>query len=212
MINMEMQIAIRNISWITEMKLKKLIIILTLLAMSSVSFTANIVTGEVAAEIGQILSLTPASYPTNITTGTPVEISDGTGCTDVVVVKDMIVNDNSKTGWTLFITQTNGNLLHTVDSTPIAYSISFIYADATYTQLDLTYGYWYSWSGLDPLYFDGLQSYFRLRGDSVDDYKLGLETIDYTFDLLMTITDAATVGKLPGDYVETLSFVLTSMD
>ncbi len=131
---------------------------------------------------------------------------------DVVVVENMVVDDNSKTGWTLTITQTNGNLLHTVTSVPIAYTIIFHSIDATWTQLDTTYGFWYSWSGLDPLEFISKVSYFRLRGDSAYNYVIGLSTIGCTFDLLMTITNAATVGKLPGDYVDTLSFVLTSMD
>lgn len=186
------------------MKLIKFLIFI-LLVCSVYGTTNPTSTGYFRAIVGSNTALTPAAYPTRISGGTPVAIVPGiTGCTDVVVVDDIGITDNSLAGWTLSITQVTGGsvLTNPVDFTTIAYTLEIGGVIGTLPAnlvLSPTVG--------TALTFTANVALISPTG--VADYY---ETTGYSFDLLMTITVAATVGKLPGDYAETLSLSLSSDD
>ncbi len=181
--------------------MKKILTGLTVVLMCAASFAALTDNGEIAANIASTTALTAASYPTNTSTGTPTAITDGTGCTDVLVVDDIVITDNSIAGWSLTVTQTNGNLVNATNSATIAYSLEIGNVSGT-LGTGLT---------LDPAVGTALTF---TAGDAVisPTGTATTSTSGYTFDLLMTIADAATVGKLAGDYKETLSLTLASDD
>jgi len=163
--------------------------------------------GEIAANIPLTTNLTAASYPTDTATGTPVSISDGTGTTDALVVDDIIIDDNSINGWTLTVTTTNGSagqpkLLNATDSaTTIDYSLEIGNVTGT-----LGTGLTLSPAAGVALTFTGADATISPTGTATT------ATTSYQFDLLMTIADAATTGKLAGDYEDTLNLTLASDD
>ncbi|MBU4486210.1 MAG: hypothetical protein KKD38_04720 [Candidatus Delongbacteria bacterium] len=181
--------------------MKKTAVSLIILAVAMSLFAGLTDSGQIAARIASGTVLTVAAYPTNTTTGTPTPISDGTGCSGVVVVDDIIVNDNSAAGWTLTITQTNGNLLHETSAATIAYSLVIdLVSGALGTGLSLSHG------DLGALTFVTKVETIEATGSSSS------PTVDYLFDLQMTIADLDVVDPLAGNYVETLDFVLASND
>ncbi len=181
--------------------MKKTAVSLIILAVAMSLFTGTTDSGQIAARIEQKTELTPATYPTNVSTGTPEPISNGTGCSSVVVVDDMVVDDSSAAGWTLTVTQTNGNLLHETSAVTIAYSLVIDLVSGTLgTGLSLSHG------DLGALTFVAKVETIEATGSATS------ITVDYLFDLQMTIADAATIGKIAGNYEETLDFVLASND
>lgn len=162
--------------------------------------------GEIAANIALTTSLTAATYPTNTTTGTPVAISDGTGVTDALVVDNIVITDNSIAGWTLTVTTTNGGggqarLRNPTNATTIDYSLEIGNVSGT-----LATGLTLSPAVGVALTFVGADATISPTGTATT------ATSNYQFDLLMTITNAATTGKLAGDYVDTLNLTLSSDD
>jgi hypothetical protein len=161
--------------------------------------------GEIAANIAPATSLTAASYPTRTGGGTPVTISDGVGCTDALVVDSIVINDNSILGWTLTVTTANGagaqaRLLNAANNTTIDYSleignVSGIPGLGTGLTLSPIVGVALTFGGGDAL--------ITATGTATT------ATTNYEFELLMTITAGATVGKTTGDYVDTLTLTLS---
>lgn len=177
--------------------------------LGSVALVSAVLTdsGEVAANLALTTSLTAATYPTRTAGGTPVTISDGTGTTDALVVDNIIIADNSIAGWTLTVTTANGSagqpkLLNATDSsTTIDYSLEIGGVGGslgTGLTLSPTVG--------TALTFAGLVATISPTGTATT------ATSGYTFDLLMTIANSATTGKLAGDYADTLSLTLASDD
>ena len=161
--------------------------------------------GQVAANIAKTTSLTAASYPTRIG-GTPVVISAGAGASDQLVVDNIVITDNSIAGWTLTVTTVNGGggqarLLNATNSTTIDYSLEIANVSGTLgTGLTLSPA-----EGVD-LTFLGAVATISPTGTATT------ATSNYQFDLLMTITNGATTGKLAGNYVDTLNLTLSSDD
>jgi hypothetical protein len=181
--------------------MKKTVVSLTILAVAMSLFAGTTDSGQIAARIPEGTELTSATYPTNVSTGTPVVISDGSGSSGDVVVSGMAVDDNSAAGWTLTITQTNGNLLHETSAATIAYSLVIDLVSGTLgTGLSLSHG------DLGALTFVAKVETIEATGSATS------ITVDYLFDLQMTIADVATIGKIAGNYEETLDFVLASND
>lgn len=172
----------------------------------SVTHAALTDSGQVAANIPLTTALTAATYPSRVSGGTPIAISNGTGATDQLVVDDIIITDNSIAGWTLSVVTTNGSggqakLLNATDSSTIDYSVeigSVAGTLATGLTLDPVVG--------AALTFSGVTATISPTGTA------STETSAYQFDLLMTIANGATTGKLAGDYVDTLSLTLASDD
>lgn len=160
--------------------------------------------GDVAANLALTTSLTAATYSTS---GSPVGISDGTGITDELVVDNIIIDDNSIGGWTLTVTTLNGasgqaKLLNATDSsTTIDYSLEIGGVSGT-----LGTGLTLSPAVTVALTFVGTVATISPTGSATT------ATSGYTFDLLMTIANSATTGKLAGNYVDTLSLLLASDD
>jgi len=176
------------------------------LMSNQTSEAALIDSGQVAANIPLTTALTAATYPTRVAGGTPTPIANGTGTTDALVVDDIIIADNSIAGWTLTVTTANGTatqarLLNATDSTTIDYSLE-IGAVAGTLATGLT---------LSPVV--GVALTFAASNATISPTGTATtQTVAYQFDLLMTIANAATVGKLAGDYVDTLTLTLASDD
>ncbi|MBW2093123.1 MAG: hypothetical protein JRI34_13495 [Deltaproteobacteria bacterium] len=144
-----------------------------------------------------------ANYPTS---GAPVSISSGSGVTNVDVVVGIEIDDDSTNGWTLTITSTNGTSTQPRLKNPV--NNSFIDYDLEINNISGMLG-----SGLTQnppanttLVFSGNSTVISPTGTASS------WTLWYRFDLRMTISDASTVGKLAGTYVDTLNFVLESDD
>lgn len=147
-------------------------------------------------------------YPTNTVTGTPVSISSGVGVTTVNVVTGIEINDRSTNGWTLTITSANGTsnqprLENTSNNSTIDYSLEINNVGgilATGLTLDPAVN--------TPLIFNANSTLISPTGTVIGNSR----TRKFTFDLRMTIADAATVGKLAGDYVDQLTMLIASDD
>ena len=156
--------------------------------------------------LAQGTALKVAGYPSGLTTGIPISISSGVGATTVNVVTGIQVSDRSTNGWTLIVTSANGTstqprLQHEINATTIDYSLEINNVTGTLAP-GLT---------LDPpvnttLIFNANTTIISPTGTS------GGRTNKFMFDLRMTIADAATVGRLAGNYVDQLTLVLASDD
>jgi hypothetical protein len=106
----------------------------------------------------------------------------------------------------LTVTTTNGagtqaKLLNAANNTTIDYSLEIGNVSGTLGAVLI----------LDPavgvaLTFGGGDALITATGTATT------ATTNYEFDLLMTITNAATIGKTTGDYVDTLHLLLSSND
>ena len=151
-------------------------------------------------------SLKVAGYPTSLTTGIPISISSGIGATTIDAVTGIEISDRSTNGWTLTITSANGTstqprLQHEINGATIDYSLEINNVSGTLAT-GLT---------LDPpvnttLIFNANSTLISPTGTS------GGRTKKFMFDLRVSIANAATVGKLAGNYVDQLTLVLASDD
>jgi len=146
--------------------------------------------------------LTVSDYPTDTGSGTPASISEGTGVTTINVVTGIRIRVRDQADdWTFTITSTNGTptqaqLLNVGNPSTIVYTLEYIItAGAVGTGLILSPG------PNTTLVFSGNSTVLTASGVSSSD-------TDITIDLRMTIADAATTGKLAGDYVDTLDLTL----
>lgn len=180
--------------------MKKILIGLMVLAMSTGAFAVLTSNGQIAANVASTTDFTAPSYPSAVG-ASPIAITDGTGVTDALVVNDIVITDNSVAGWTLTVDQTSGNLVHTVNSATVPYSLAIGGVSGTLgTGLTLapTVG--------TALTFTALSSTISATGTATT------ATSGYTFDLLMTIAGLDTAGLLAGNYVETITLALASND
>jgi len=157
--------------------------------------------GAVSA-MGQT-DLGAATYPTS---GSPASMSNGSGVTNQDVVTGITIDDSSTLGWTLTVSSTNGpstqpRLLNSVNSSTIDYDLKINNISGT-----LGTGLTVSPPANTTLVFSGGSTAIETTGTASS------STINYRFDLRMTIADASTVGKLAGTYVDTLSLLLASKD
>jgi hypothetical protein len=154
----------------------------------------------------QGISITVNSYSTNITMGIPVSISSGVGVTTVNVVSGIEIKDRSTNGWTLTITSANGTstqprLRHEIIASTIDYSLEANYVSGTLAAgLTLVPPY------NTTLVFSANSAIITTTGTTAQ------RTNKLNVDLRMTISDAATVGKLAGNYTDQLTLVLASND
>ena len=150
--------------------------------------------------------LTVGAYPTGLATGIPISISSGVGCTTINVVSGIEIKDRSTLGWTLTITSTNGiatqpRLQHEINNTTIDYSLEMNYVSGTLaTGLTLVPAY------NTTLVFSSSSAVVTTTGTTTQ------RTNKLNLDLRMSITDADTIGKLAGNYVDQLTLVLASND
>ena len=152
--------------------------------------------------------LDPATYPSNTVTGTPISISSGVGCTTVNVVTGISLQDKSANGWTLTITSSNGlstqpRLQHVLNGTTIDYSLEINNITGT-----LANGFTQDPPANTTLVFNANSAIISPTGTQIKNSK----TLAYSFDLRMSISNAATVGKLAGNYVDQLTLILASDD
>ncbi|MBN2790667.1 MAG: hypothetical protein JXR69_10800 [Candidatus Delongbacteria bacterium] len=151
-------------------------------------------------------AVTVDSYPSNLATGIPISISSGVGCTTVNVVSGIEIKDRSLNGWTLFITSANGTstqprLQHEINNTTIDYNL-----EANYNSGTLAAGLTLVPPYNTTLVFNANTALITTTGTTTQ------RTNKLNFDLRMTIADAATVGKLAGNYTDQLTLVLASND
>ena len=156
--------------------------------------------------LAQGTSLKVAGYPSSLTTGIPILISSGVGATTVDVVTGIQVSDRSTNGWSLTISSANGistqaRLQHEINATTIDYSL----------EINNVTGILAPGLTLTPpvnttLVFNANSTIISPTGTSTG------RTKKFMFDLRMTIANAATVGKLAGNYVDQLTLVLASDD
>lgn len=151
-------------------------------------------------------ALGPATYPSRTSGGTPAGISNGIGITAHDVVTGITIDDDSGAGWTLTVTSTNGTstqprLLHSVDGTTIDYDLEINNISGT-----LGTGLTLSPAANTTLTFAGASTTIDATGTA------STSTVNYQFDLQMTISNASTVGKLSGTYDDSLSLLLASND
>lgn len=183
-----------NLNSIHILSPKKILVLLVLLGLFSLH--------------AQWPKLEPAVYPTNATTGTPVSISSGVGCTTVNVVTGIELKDKSINGWTLTITSTNGistqpRLQHVLNGTTIDYSLEINNITGT-----LANGLTQSPAANTTLVFNANSTIISPTGTPLKNAR----TLAYTFDLRMSIANAATIGKLAGNYTDQLTLILASDD
>ena len=178
-----------------------------LLGSISIVLAALTDSGEVAANLALTTALTPAAYPTRTSGGTPVSITAGSGTTDTTVVSGIAITDNSIGGWTLTVTTTEGSggqaMLEnrTDNATKINYTLEIGNVSGT-----LGTGLTLSPTVGTALTFSGTDATISPTGAATT------ATSAYTFDLLMTIANGDTTGKLAGDYGDTLTLTLASDD
>ncbi|NOR45873.1 MAG: hypothetical protein GQ534_09835 [Candidatus Delongbacteria bacterium] len=151
-------------------------------------------------------ALKVAGYPTSLTTGIPISISSGIGATTIAAVTGIQISDRSTNGWTLTITSANGTstqprLQHEINGTTIDY----------YLEINNVTGTLAPGLTLDPpvnttLIFNANSTLISPLGTSAG------RTNKFMFDLRISIANAATVGKLAGNYVDQLTLVLASDD
>lgn len=153
-------------------------------------------------------NLKVADFPSSLATGIPVPISSGIGCTTVNVVTGIEISDNSTNGWTLTITSANGTstqprLQHEI----IASTIDYILEINNVTG-DLAPGLTLVPPVNTTLLFNANSTLISPIGVAPPNGR----TKKFMFDLRMSIADAATVGKLAGNYGDQLTLILASDD
>jgi len=180
-----------------------------ILLVGASALAANLTdSGEIAANIPLTTNLTAASYPTRTAGGTPVAISDGTGVTDALVVDNIVIDDNSIAGWTLTVTTTYGGGGQARLRNPNPANLTTIDYSLAIGNVSGTLG-----SGLILSPAVGVALTFIGTVATISPTETATTaTSNYQFDLLMTITNLATTGKLAGDYVDTLNLTLSSDD
>ncbi|MCK4979529.1 MAG: hypothetical protein KAS62_03990 [Candidatus Delongbacteria bacterium] len=182
------------------MKKKMLSVLLGTLLIAGVSFAALTDFGQIAANIPLTTAITVAAYPTNIATGTPAAISDGTGVAAEIVVNGVAITDNSINGWTLDVVSTNGSVL--INQTDLTTTIAYTLEMSATTGGVLGAGL-------------GIVAGSPLALGAGAIATAGVATtasVAYAFDLTMDITNAATIGKLAGDYADTITLTVASND
>ena len=158
-------------------------------------FLLSISTQLVLAATTQLI---PASYPTS---SSPVAISAGIGVTNRDVVVRINVQVRQEDGnWTLTITTTTGSTTHprlknALNNSTIDYQLQINNITGLGSGLTL------SPAENTTLVFSGNSTVITATGTATTD-------TDLTFDLRMTILDDDTMGKLAGDYRDTLNLLL----
>ena len=172
------------------MKKKMLIVLLGVLLISG--FSNAQISGEVAATITPVTSMTIVGFPSAIGLA-PASITSTTGTTDYLVVDDIVINDNSLNGWTLAIAGT-GNLVNGTET--VAYTLEMGVPSA-----GLGTGL-----GITPAVGTAL----GFGAGAIETTATATTaTVDYTFDLLMNI-GAAHGASLAGNYAETITLTLSA--
>ena len=182
------------------MKKKMLSVLLSTLLIVGVSFAALTDNGQIAANIPLTTAITVVAYPTNVATGTPAAISDGTGVATEIVVDGIAITDNSLSGWTLDVVSTNGNLL--INQTDLTTTIAYTLEMSATTGGTLGAGL-------------GITAGSPLALGAGTIATAGVATtasVAYEFDLTMDIANGATTGKLAGDYTDTITLTVASND
>jgi hypothetical protein len=181
--------------------MKKLVIGLIVLAVSAASFAILTDSGNIAASVAATTDIsTPPTYPT-AAAGTPV--SEGVGCTNIVVVNQIGITDNSQQGWSLTVRQNvvgGDSLKHATSITTIPYSLQINNVNA-----GLGTGLTMAPEVDTDLSFTTNESVIACTGTATT------ATTDYTFDLRMTIAAGVMTDKLAGIYEETLLLTLVSL-
>ncbi|NOR45846.1 MAG: hypothetical protein GQ534_09700 [Candidatus Delongbacteria bacterium] len=175
--------------------MKKMVMIVAMMLLGLTSVFA--IAGDAEVSIASTFAMTGGTFPTD---GSASALTVGADVTDLVVATGMTINDNSVAGWTMTVAGSATNVLTcAANSQTIAYSMQIENVSGT-----LGTGLTLSPAINTDLTFAAGSTAISPTGTA------STPTVDYTFDLAMSIASAAHSTKLVGTYVETLTITLAA--
>jgi hypothetical protein len=185
---------------------------LIFLGISNISHADS---GLINIHIPSKTALTVSDYP-YATESAAIANSEvaGSGVTDRVVVEGVMIEDNSYSGWNILIgvgSASTPGLVQAGNSNAnsgdiIAYTLTPTYVSGTLAAgLSLN-------NAMDSAFNISSGSFNFIANGTVDGDAINSETINYKFNLLMNITNAAMANKLAGTYTDTITLTLSSTD